>query len=103
MAKKKKKRRSTLPKKTTVTQKPEARPTRRGRIAQTRKQKRQRRRLIGILGVVVVIGGIVAVIWIDNRPLPLTTVEANVPVGADGAAWGPVAAPVVIEEWSDFQ
>ena len=103
MAKKKKKRRSTLRQRATQTQQPwKARPSRREQIAQARKQK-QRRLWQSVALVAVAAAVIVGVlIWLNNRPLTLTTVEARVPAGADGTAWGPADAPVVIEEWSNF-
>ena len=54
-------------------------------------------RSVGIVALVVVVLG--ALYWLTNRP---KTVESSIPFGADGTAWGPVDAPVVIEEWSDF-
>jgi hypothetical protein len=38
-------------------------------------------------------------LWLGNRP---TAVDGDIPAGADSTAWGPVDAPVLIEEWSDF-
>ena len=51
----------------------------------------------GMVAVAVVVLG--TLYWVANRP---KTVESNVPYGANGTAWGPVDAPVTIEEWSDF-
>lgn len=103
MAKKKKKRRSTPRQRAAQTQQPrKARPSRRERIAQARKQK-QRRLWLRVALIAIAAAVIVGVlIWPNNRPLPLTTVEARVPAGADGTAWGPADAPVIIEEWSNF-
>lgn len=104
MAKKKRKVRSTLRKGAALPQKPrEASPSRRERIVQVRQQKRRRKQLtvaLVVAAAVVIVGGL---IWLNSRPLSLTTVEAAAPVSADGAAWGPADAPVVVEEWSDYQ
>jgi ferric-dicitrate binding protein FerR (iron transport regulator) len=65
--------------------------------AQRQKERRQRLRAGGIAALVIaVLGGL---LWLANRP---KTVESRVPFAADGTAWGPVGAPVLIEEWSDF-
>jgi len=64
---------------------------------QRRKERQVRLRIGGLAAlVVVVLGGL---LWLANRPKP---VESRTPLGADGTAWGPVDAPVLIEEWSDF-
>jgi protein-disulfide isomerase len=84
------------------------------RKQQSRKERReqqranqQRQRIYIALGVIaiVVIGALL--VWVRQ---PRTTVEdvalpenLTPPPGADGKAWGPSEAPVVIEEFSDFQ
>ena len=104
MAKKRRKVRSTLRRAAAPSQKPrEAHPSRRERMAQARRQKRRRRQLITALVAVAIVAAVAALIWLNNRPLELTTVEAAAPVSADGAAWGPADAPVVIQDWSDYQ
>ena len=65
--------------------------------AQKQKERQQMLRIVGIVVAVVVVLG--TLFWISNRP---KLVESEIPVGADGTAWGPADAPVVIEEWSDF-
>ncbi len=104
----KKKRHSTLRRQTTQPQnqtpKPrEAHPSRGERLARARRQKQRKQRWTTGLIVAVAVVVVGALIWLSNRPLPLTKVEAVVPPGADGTAWGPADAPVVLEEWSDFQ
>ncbi len=76
------------------------------RAEQQERQKRQRL-LVGILavaGVIIVVG---IVLWVRQ----LTSPERNLvlpeslalPANADGKAWGPADAPVLVEEYSDFQ
>ena len=65
--------------------------------AQRQKERRQLLRTLGIAAVVVTVLGVL--FWLANRS---KTVEYEIPFGADGTAWGPVDAPVIIEEWSDF-
>ncbi len=65
--------------------------------AQKQKERQQMFRFIGIAGSVALVLG--ALLWFANRP---KSIEGEIPLGADGAAWGPVDAPVIIEEWSDF-
>lgn len=100
MTKKRKKRRSTLRRQATQTR--EARPSRRERMARARKQKQRRRQLITALIVAAAVVVIAFLIWLNTRPLPLVTVAAEIPANADGAAWGPPNAPVVVQDWSDF-
>ena len=75
------------------------RSARRQRALAAQKQKERQRmfKILGALAAVVVVLG--TLFWISNRP---KLVESEIPFGADGTAWGPVDAPVVIEEWSDF-
>jgi hypothetical protein len=54
-------------------------------------------RSLGIFAVGAIVLG--ALYWLANRP---KVVESDIPFGADGTAWGPADAVVVIEEWSDF-
>jgi hypothetical protein len=73
-------------------------------------QQRQRRQRILIIGLVI--GGFIILVGlgfmirqartpeVEDVILPETLAE---PPDADGKAWGPVDAPVVIEEFSDFQ
>jgi ferric-dicitrate binding protein FerR (iron transport regulator) len=99
---KKKKRRSTLRRKPTRAPKPRDRPSRREQIAQARRQKQRRQYLTTALVVVAVIAAVGLLIWLNSRPLPLVTAEADVPADAQGTGWGPPGAPVVIQDWSDF-
>jgi len=73
-------------------------------------QQRQRRQQILIIGLVI--GGIIILVGLGfmirqaRAPevadviLPDSLAE---PASADGKAWGPVDAQIVIEEYSDFQ
>ena len=69
-------------------------------MALAAQKKKERQRMLKTLGIVfaavVVLG---TLFWVANRP---KKVESNIPTGADGTAWGPVDAPVIFEEWSDF-
>jgi hypothetical protein len=77
------------------------------RDAAQARQKRQRRLLyVGAAVVAVLLFGAFAVIRQVTAPtLEDVTLPDNldVPPNADGTAWGPVDAPVLIEEFSDFQ
>jgi len=71
-------------------------------------QKKKKRRLyyiIAAIGAVVVIG-LFAVIRQLNAPEPEDYIfleNLSPPPNAEGKAWGPVDAPVLIEEYGDFQ
>lgn len=61
--------------------------------AQLAVERRRRLRIGGLVALaVIVIGGL---LWAANRP----TAEAE---DIPELAWGPADAPVVVEEWSDF-
>ena len=78
---------------------PRKRSARRQRAlaAQKQKERQQMFKFIGIAGAVALVLG--ALLWFGNRP---KSVDGDIPMGADGTAWGPLDAPVLIEEWSDF-
>jgi hypothetical protein len=65
--------------------------------AQREKERSQRLRYGGIVFAVIALLG--TLFWLGNRP---TAVDSESPAGADRTAWGPADAPVLIEEWSDF-
>jgi hypothetical protein len=65
--------------------------------AQRERERKQRLRLGGIAFAAIALLGFL--FWLGNRP---TAVDVEAPTGADKMAWGPADAPVVIEEWSDF-
>jgi hypothetical protein len=77
------------------------------RAAHQQRQRRQRILTIGlVISAIVIVVGLGFMIRQARTPevedviLPETLAE---PPGADGKAWGPVDAPVLIEEFSDFQ
>lgn len=80
----------------------------RARRAEYRAQKKRRRTYIalGIVGALIAVAAFVAValqrqaVTPDDVVLP-ETLEA--PLNADGKAWGAPDAPVVVEEFGDFQ
>ncbi len=71
-------------------------------------KKRKQRRITAAIaaGALVVLTGIVFLarqvtsVSLEDVILPESL---TLPANADGTAWGPVDAPVVIEEFSDFQ
>lgn len=71
------------------------------------RQKHQRRRfyVIGAVGVIITIGLFAFVRQINAPSMEDVNIpdSIQIPANADGKAWGPVNAPVVIEEFSDFQ
>ncbi len=77
------------------------------RVQQHARQKKQRRRYYGIAAIsAIFIFGLFALIRQLNAP-SLNEValpeSLQPPANADGKAWGPVDAPVLIEEYGDFQ
>ena len=77
------------------------------REAHVQRQRRQRILIIGlVIGGVIIALGLGYMIRQARTPevedviLPETLAE---PLEADGKSWGPVDAPVLIEEFSDFQ
>lgn len=86
------------------------RPTRsvRQRREEYRAQQRRRRRYIalGIVGVLIVAAVALAVVLQlrEISPEDVALPESlEAPPNAAGKAWGPEDAPVLIEEFSDFQ
>ena len=77
------------------------------REQQLAQQKKQRTMYYGIAAVAaVIIIGLFAFLRQVNTPTLAEVVlpdNLETPPGADGKAWGPADAPVVIEEFSDFQ
>ena len=72
-----------------------------------RQAEQQRQRIIIAVIVIAVIAAIAALIWIrqpSTNPEDVIIPESlSSPPGAEGKAWGPVDAPVLVEEYSDFQ
>ena len=86
-----------------------ARKTKRSaRERSQRRQTEQRRRriIIGAIVVIVVVGLAALVIYrqqpVDPEDVALPE-SLSSPPEADGSAWGPADAPVLVEEFSDFQ
>jgi len=77
----------------------------RERVQNRKKKQRRRYYVIGAVGVIITIG-LFAFVRQINAP---TFEDVNIPdsiqmpANADGKSWGPVDAPVVVEEFSDFQ
>jgi hypothetical protein len=77
------------------------------RAAQHARRQRQQRLYIGLGAAALIMVAILAVVIRQANAPQLEDVivpEAlEIPPGADGAAWGPADAPVLFEEFSDFQ
>jgi flagellar biosynthesis/type III secretory pathway M-ring protein FliF/YscJ len=78
----------------------------RERSQQRQSQQRRRRIIIGAI-VVIIVAGLAALIIYRQQPADPEDValpeSLSPPPEADGSAWGPAGAPVLIEEFSDFQ
>ena len=72
-----------------------------------RRTKQQRQRILIVVVVIAVIAGIAALYVIrqpSTNPEDVILPESlSSPPEADGTAWGPADAPVLVEEFSDFQ
>ena len=71
--------------------------------------RRQRQRLIaGVIGAVAILG-LGALFYFGQRADEVALEDVNLPPtlanppNADGAAWGPADAPILIEEFGDYQ
>lgn len=79
-----------------------------GRRARLRASQRRKRRMyywLSAVGAVVLIG-LIAAFRLLNPPDPVEVIIPDSlfgPADADGSAWGPVNAPVLVEVYSDFQ
>ncbi len=80
----------------------------RARRAEAQAKKKKQR----LMTIIIVVGGFIALtaMLFFTRQATRTTAEdvilpasVEVPPNADGAAWGPVDAPILIEEYGDFQ
>ncbi len=76
----------------------------RARRAEYRAQKKRRRTYIalGIVGALIAVAAFVAVALQRQAVTPDEVVLPET-LETDGKAWGPAGAPVVIEEFGDFQ
>jgi hypothetical protein len=70
-------------------------------------QRRRRQQLLIVFGGAAVALIVALLVWVNNTDLFKTEIvlpdTLEPPANADGKAWGPVNAPVLIEEFSDFQ
>lgn len=77
-----------------------AKKSKRAALLRAQQEAAERKRRLQVSGLVLAaVIVFAALVWWANRP---KVVESDLPAGADRTAWGPVDAPVVIEEWSDF-
>lgn len=84
------------------------RPSRAARLEELRARRRRQRIIIGAV-IAAALLGFVALAFVSRQLTRVLPDEVALPESltppenADGAAWGPVDAPVLIEEYSDFQ
>ncbi|HIQ04066.1 MAG TPA: hypothetical protein EYH31_00020 [Anaerolineae bacterium] len=79
-------------------------PRSRRELRALERQRQQRQQRMMLIGVVLVAVALVAIlIWAGNRPKSVAVATHDVPPNADGLAWGPADAPVLIQEYADFQ
>jgi hypothetical protein len=84
---------------------------RRGRsVRERREQQRaaQQRRRITIAVIIIAVIGALAALYLIRQPSTdpedvILPELLSAPPGVEGKAWGPVDAPVLVEEYSDFQ
>jgi protein-disulfide isomerase len=79
-----------------------------GRISQQRAIQRKKKRMyywLAAIGAVVLIGSFAAyrVLNPSSPPTVVLPVNFSEPANANGTAWGPINAPVLVEVFSDFQ
>jgi hypothetical protein len=77
----------------------------RERVRNRQKQQRRRYYMIGAVGIIITIGLFAFIRQINAPSMEDVNIpdSIHIPPNADGRSWGPVDAPVVIEEFSDFQ
>lgn len=72
-----------------------------------RRAEQQRQRILIAVVVIVVIAAVAGLIWLRqprvNPEDVLLPESLSSPPDAEGKAWGPPDAPVLVEEFSDFQ
>jgi protein-disulfide isomerase len=79
-----------------------------GRISQQRAIQRKKKRMyywLAAIGAVVLIGSFAAYRFLNPSSPPTVVLPVNFsePANANGTAWGPINAPVLVEVFSDFQ
>jgi hypothetical protein len=85
---------------------PQKQSLRAKRAAEYERRQRQRRLTYGLIGAGVVIVVLMGAWVISNQGSPENVILPDPivsPASADGSAWGPVGAAVLVEEYSDFQ
>ena len=77
----------------------------RERVHNRQQQHRRRFYAIGAVGIFVTIGLFAFIRQINAPSMEDINIpdSIKIPANADGKSWGPANAPVVIEEFSDFQ
>ncbi len=77
------------------------------REAHQQRRRRQQYLIAGlVIGGIIILAGLGFMIRQARAPEVADVVvpeSLDAPAGADGKAWGPADAPVVIEEYSDYQ
>ena len=82
--------------------------SRRARREEVQARKQRQRIVAAVIGVVTIVA-LGALFYFAQRADEVAIEDVNLPesltlpANADGAAWGPVAAPVLIEEFGDYQ
>ena len=78
-------------------------------LRQEAQKKRTRQRIITTLIVIGGLGALAVIVILAQQASPTSAEDVTVleslesPSNAEGTAWGPADAPVVIEEFGDFQ
>lgn len=79
----------------------------RARRAEAQARKKRQRLIAGSI-LVVVLAALAAIVVLARNanqisPEDVALPDAPTPAASDGMAWGPADAPVLVEEYSDFQ
>ena len=74
-------------------------------LMRAQQQQRKRKRRLTTIGVVSAVAVVVAVLAIRQSSKPvgeIVTVPSTVPAFSDGKALGPIDAPVLVQDFSNF-